>query len=114
MLKQAFQYNIVLLEKYFVHSFDHCNVRICTGSNATTSSLSLSGSGSYSRQVTHEEGSALAKKFGCPYIETSAAHRKHVDDVFHTLVREIKRHQVTKLCTIYLNEKMYKTQKIKW
>lgn len=63
------------------------------GSNATTSSLSLSGSGSYSRQVTHEEGSALAKKFGCPYIETSAAHRKHVDDVFHTLVREIKRHQ---------------------
>ena len=62
--------------------------------NTTTSSLSLSGSGSYSRQVTREEGSALAKKFGCPFIETSAAHRKHVDDVFHTLVREIKRHQV--------------------
>jgi len=61
--------------------------------NTTTSSLSLSGSGSYSRQVTREEGSSLAKKFGCPFIETSAAHRKHVDDVFHTLVREIKRHQ---------------------
>lgn len=58
-----------------------------------TSSLSLSGSGSYQRQVSHEEGVSLAKKFGCPYIETSAAHRKHVDDVFHTLVREIKRHQ---------------------
>ena len=31
---------------------------------------------------------------GCPFIETSAAHRSHVDDVFHTLVREIRRHQV--------------------
>ena len=48
----------------------------------------------YQRQVAHEEGAALANKFGCPYIETSAAHRRHVDDVFHTLVREIKRHKV--------------------
>ena len=64
------------------------------GTSVATSSLSLSGSGSYQRQVLHEEGTALANKFGCPYIETSAAHRKHVDDVFHTLVREIKRHQV--------------------
>lgn len=63
------------------------------GTSVATSSLSLSGSGSYQRQVSHEEGTALANKFGCPYIETSAAHRKHVDDVFHTLVREIKRHQ---------------------
>ena len=50
--------------------------------------------GIYQRQVSHEEGTALANKFGCPYIETSAAHRKRVDDVFHTLVREIKRHKV--------------------
>ena len=50
--------------------------------------------GPYSRQVTHDEGTALANKFGCPYIETSAAHRRHVDDVFHTLVREIKRYKV--------------------
>ena len=33
---------------------------------------------------------ALAEKFGCPFYETSAAHRRHVDDVFHTLVREIR------------------------
>ena len=36
------------------------------------------------------EGQALATKFGCSFYETSAAHRRHVDDVFHTLVREIR------------------------
>ena len=46
------------------------------------------------RRVSTEEGRDLAKKIGCPFIETSAAHRSHVDDVFHTLVREIRRHQV--------------------
>ena len=46
------------------------------------------------RRVSTEEGQDLAKKIGCPFIETSAAHRSHVDDVFHTLVREIRRHQV--------------------
>ena len=70
------------------------------GTSVATSSLSLSGSGSYQRQVLHEEGTALANKFGCPYIETSAAHRKHVDDVFHTIVREIKLHRVILLIFI--------------
>ena len=40
---------------------------------------------------------------GCPFIETSAAHRSHVDDVFHTLVREIRRHQVC----MYIFMKIY-------
>ena len=42
------------------------------------------------RMVEKGEGEALAEKFGCPFYETSAAHRRHVDDVFHTLVREIR------------------------
>ena len=46
------------------------------------------------RRVSTEDGQDMAKKIGCPFIETSAAHRSHVDDVFHTLVREIRRHQV--------------------
>ncbi len=46
------------------------------------------------RAVTSEEGSDLAAKFGCKFLETSAAHRRHVDDIFHTLVREIRRRQV--------------------
>lgn len=43
------------------------------------------------RLVTTEEGRSLANKFGCSFYETSAAHRRHVDDVFHTLVREIRK-----------------------
>ena len=42
------------------------------------------------RAVDVREGEALAEKFNCPFYETSAAHRRHVDDVFHTLVREIR------------------------
>ena len=42
------------------------------------------------RLVETSEGQALATKFGCSFYETSAAHRRHVDDVFHTLVREIR------------------------
>merc|ERR1712168_1700335 len=43
------------------------------------------------RVVDVREGEALAEKFNCPFYETSAAHRRHVDDVFHTLVREIRK-----------------------
>ncbi|XP_058016511.1 GTP-binding protein Rit1 [Ahaetulla prasina] len=43
------------------------------------------------RQVSKDEGSALAQEFGCPFFETSAAFRYFIDDVFHTLVREIRR-----------------------
>ena len=43
------------------------------------------------REVTTEEGQALAQEFDCPYFETSAALRHFVDDVFHSLVRQIRR-----------------------
>ncbi|KAI8419869.1 hypothetical protein MSG28_008496 [Choristoneura fumiferana] len=43
------------------------------------------------RQVTTEEGAALATQLGCPFFETSAALRHFVDDAFHALVREIRR-----------------------
>ncbi|KAF5270793.1 hypothetical protein FQR65_LT05412 [Abscondita terminalis] len=42
------------------------------------------------RKVTCEEGKTLARQFGCPFYETSAALRTYVDDAFHTLVREIR------------------------
>lgn len=42
-------------------------------------------------QVSKEEGSALAREFNCPFFETSAAYRYYIDDVFHALVREIRR-----------------------
>jgi len=53
--------------------------------------IDLSASGQ--RKVSPEEGRDLADKFRCPFIETSAAHRNHVDEVFHTLVREIRKRQ---------------------
>ncbi|GAB1605129.1 GTP-binding protein Rit1-like [Argonauta hians] len=42
------------------------------------------------RKVTSDEGSDLAVQFGCPFYETSAILRQCVDDVFHSLVREIR------------------------
>lgn len=43
------------------------------------------------REVTTEEGQALALEFDCAFFETSAALRHFVDDVFHSLVRQIRR-----------------------
>lgn len=43
------------------------------------------------REVTTEEGQTLAHEFDCPFFETSAALRTFVDDVFHTLIRQIRR-----------------------
>lgn len=49
------------------------------------------------RKVTTEEGKSLARQFGCPFFETSAALRTFVDDAFHTLVREIRARERRKL-----------------
>ncbi|KAI8091423.1 ras-like protein 3 [Gilbertella persicaria] len=43
------------------------------------------------RQVSSQEGRDLAKSFACPFIETSAKQRVHVDDAFYEVVREIRR-----------------------
>lgn len=38
------------------------------------------------------EGEALAKSFGCKFIETSAKSRINVDKAFYDIVREIRRY----------------------
>lgn len=53
--------------------------------------LVLFGSSFVSVKVSAEEGTDLARQFGVPFYETSAAWRQCVDDVFHGLVREIRR-----------------------
>lgn len=45
------------------------------------------------RQVSTEEGQSLARQFGCPFFETSAALRHNVDDVYLNLVREIRKRE---------------------
>ena len=44
------------------------------------------------RQVSREEGAALARSFNCRFIETSAKSRVNVDNAFYDLVREIRRY----------------------
>ncbi|KAF3384724.1 Ras-like protein [Penicillium rolfsii] len=44
------------------------------------------------RVVSQQEGEALARQFGCKFIETSAKSRMHVEDAFYDLVREIRRY----------------------
>ncbi len=38
------------------------------------------------REVTKEQGQALAESFGVPYFESSAKERLNVDESFHALV----------------------------
>ena len=40
--------------------------------------------------MSTREGEAMAKEFGCPFFETSAALRHNVDEVFSEIVRCIR------------------------
>jgi GTPase KRas protein len=42
--------------------------------------------------VHSTEGEALARSFGCKFIETSAKSRINVDKAFYDIVREIRRY----------------------
>lgn len=44
-----------------------------------------------SREVSTDEGTQLAKKLNCPFIEASAKARINVDEGFYQVVREIRR-----------------------
>lgn len=43
------------------------------------------------REVSNGEGEILARNLKCPFFETSAKLRVHIDECFHELVREIKK-----------------------
>ena len=44
-----------------------------------------------SRVVTQEEGAALARQYGIPFIETSAKDSSHVEDMFITMAKTLKK-----------------------
>lgn len=67
------------------------NSRTRNGKKISVLVLAFLASVNFSFQVSKEEGSALAREFNCPFFETSAAYRYYIDDVFHALVREIRR-----------------------
>ena len=43
------------------------------------------------RQISRAEGEAMSKEFGCPFFESSAALRYNVDEVYHDIVRCIRK-----------------------
>lgn len=45
----------------------------------------------HKRQISTKEGEMMAKEFGCPFFETSAALRHNVDETFEEIVRCIRR-----------------------
>lgn len=45
----------------------------------------------HQRMVTFEASHALARSWGCPYIEISSKNNLYVDDIFDLLVRQIQR-----------------------
>jgi GTPase KRas protein len=45
------------------------------------------------RQISRQEGAALAKRFDCPFVEASSEGRINVDVVFYDLVRDIRKHE---------------------
>uniref|UniRef100_A0A182N857 Adenosine deaminase-like protein n=1 Tax=Anopheles dirus TaxID=7168 RepID=A0A182N857_9DIPT len=55
------------------------------------------------RKVSTEEGKNLAKQFGCPFYETSAALRHYIDEAFFSLVREIRRKEEQRELHAHLN-----------
>lgn len=44
----------------------------------------------YEREVSKEEGAALARQFGCEFIETSAKTAYNVERLFMNLVRSLR------------------------
>lgn len=44
------------------------------------------------RQVSYEDGLALANSFNCPFLETSAKQRINVEEAFYGLVRNINQY----------------------
>lgn len=42
------------------------------------------------REVTTMDGETLAARWGCPFLEVSAKTRINIDEMFYTMVREIR------------------------
>lgn len=48
------------------------------------------------RKVSRNEGAELAKSFGCPFVECSAKTHTNIHEVFHEIIREIRKDRAVK------------------
>jgi len=48
----------------------------------------------HERQVTYEEGAALARTWGAPFLEGSAKTRANIEEAFYQLIRETPRYGI--------------------
>jgi GTPase KRas protein len=48
----------------------------------------------YEREVSKEEGAAMARQFGCEFIETSAKTAQNVERLFMNLVRALRQTRI--------------------
>jgi len=48
----------------------------------------------YEREVSKEEGAAMARHFGCEFIETSAKTGQNVERLFMNLIRALRRTRI--------------------
>jgi GTPase KRas len=52
------------------------------------------------REVSREEGSALAKELQCEFIEASARHCINVENAFYAVVRELRRQRANRMASM--------------
>ncbi|KZP26230.1 ras protein [Athelia psychrophila] len=64
----------------------------------------------YEREVSKEEGAALARSFGCTFVETSAKTAHNVEHLFTSLIRNL-RHPQPQRSSQLIEEKMPKSKK---
>ena len=46
--------------------------------------------GQYKREVSREEGAAMAREFGCRFLETSAKTSRNVEQLFVDLIKKLR------------------------
>lgn len=60
------------------------------------------------REVTSKEGASIAYKFKCPFLEVSSLTGENVDQVFQSIVKEIRRFKLEEHESLIEKEKLQK------
>jgi GTPase KRas protein len=64
------------------------------------------------RHVSKQEGEALARSFGCPFLEASSGKKINVQKTFYDLVREIRRYRAELCAPVQKSRLVLKEQEL--